>query len=554
MDFNQAPPELGNQYDDDALLQEYLERNLGPELLKNQEEQYRHLGDLGGRSLYRAQLEDRLNEPTLNNWDAWGNRIDQITLTPLWQRAKQLTAEHGLIAAAYEQEHGPQSRIHQFAANYLIQASLDVWSCPLAMTDGAARTLLSSGNTDLIERAVGHLTSRNPETAWTSGQWMTEKTGGSDVGICLSRATETNGQWRLHGTKWFTSATTSEMALTLARPENNPEGGRGLALFYVETRDEAGALNGITIHRLKDKLGTRKVPTAELRLDGTLATPVCGLKDGTRNIAPMLNITRTWNAMAAVWGMRRGVALARDFAGKRRAFGALLSEKPLHQDTLAGMQAQFEAAFHLAWRCVSLAGRLETGEADETEEILSRILTPIAKLTTARQAVALASETLECFGGAGYIEDTGLPRLLADAQVLSIWEGTTNVLSLDVLRALAGESHLAILTHEIHASCEKVSHPDLIECADIAMAASSWATEWLRENQANPVSLESGARRFALTLGHAIELSHLASHAQWSLDNDKGPRAGAAARRFAQEMAGAVGGTSAEDTLILATG
>ena len=554
MDFNQSPPEIGNQYDDDALLKEYLERQLGSGLLEKKIEQYRHLGELGGGALYRAQLDDRPNEPVLNGWDAWGNRIDQVTLTPLWERAKELTAEHGLIAAAYEQEHGAQSRIHQFASNYLIQASLDMWSCPLAMTDGAARTLLISGNTELIERAVGRLTSRNPETAWTSGQWMTEKTGGSDVGSCLSRATESDGQWKLYGTKWFTSATTSEMALTLARPENNPDGGRGLALFYVETRDEAGKLNGIHIHRLKDKLGTRKVPTAELQLEGTLATPVCGLQNGTRNIAPMLNTTRTWNAMAAVWGMRRGVALARDFAGKRRAFGALLSEKPLHQDTLAGMQAQFEAAFHLAWRCVSLAGRLETGEADETEEVLARILTPIAKLTTARQAVALASETLECFGGAGYIEDTGLPRLLADAQVLSIWEGTTNVLSLDVLSSLAGESHLAILTDEIHSRCEEVSHPDLLQCTEIAMAATSWASEWLRENQGHPVSLESGARRFALTLGHAIELSHLASHAQWALKNSKGPRAGAAARRFAQEMAGAVAGPSVEDTMILATG
>lgn len=552
MDFKQAPPNLGNQFDDDALFAEYLERNLGTTLLADHKKLYRHLGDLGGGDLYRAQLDDRLNEPSLTRWDAWGNRVDQITLTPLWERAKSLTAEHGFVAAAYEQEFGEKSRIHQFAMNYLVQASLDVWSCPLAMTDGAARTLLSSGNEPLIERAVARLTSRDPETAWTSGQWMTEKTGGSDVGISLSRAVETNGAWRLYGTKWFTSATTSEMALTLARPEGNPDGGRGLALFYVETRNETGELNGITIHRLKDKLGTRKVPTAELQLDGTLATPVCGLQDGTRNIAPMLNITRTWNAMAAVWGMRRAVALARDFAGKRRAFGSLLRDKPLHQDTLGGMQAQFEAAFHLAWRCVSLTGRLESGEADEWEETLARIITPIAKLTTARQAVALASEALECFGGAGYIEDTGLPRLLADAQVLSIWEGTTNVLSLDVLRALSGEGHLAILTDEIHSHCAEVSHSELAPCVEIALASTSWAAEWLRENQSDPTGLEAGARRFALTLGNAIELSHLASHAQWALDHDKGPRAAAAARRFAHETAGTL--PQSEDTLHLSHG
>src|SRR6202012_3244310 len=133
--------------------------------------------------------------------------------------------------------------------------------------------------------------------AWTSGQWMTERTGGSDVGLSETEARPTgDGRYRLHGTKWFTSAATSEMALTLARPVDAPPGGRGLALFYLETHDAAGAYNGILVNRLKDKLGTRKVPTAELTLDGALAVPVAGLGEGVRNIAPMLNVTRLWNS------------------------------------------------------------------------------------------------------------------------------------------------------------------------------------------------------------------------------------------------------------------
>src|SRR5207253_2488334 len=151
-------------------------------------------------------------------------------------------------------------------------------------------------------------------------------------------------RYRLYGTKWFTSATTSQMALTLARPEGNPAGGRGLALFFVEVRDAQGAMNGISINRLKDKLGTRKVPTAELTLDGTIALPVCGTTDGIRNISPMLNVTRTWNAVGALAGMRRGIALARDYARRRVQFGSALADKPLHTDTLAHMQAEFEGA------------------------------------------------------------------------------------------------------------------------------------------------------------------------------------------------------------------
>ena len=174
---------------------------------------------------------------------------------------------------------------------------------------------------------------------------MTERTGGSDVAITETIARADGSHHRLYGTKWFTSATTSEMALTLARPEGNPPGGAGLALFYVETRDANGRMNGIAVNRLKDKLGTRMVPTAELTLDGALATAVAGTRDGIRNITPMLAITRTWNAVAAISGMSRALALATDYARKRVQFGAPLSEKPLHVDTLAGLAAERQAAF-----------------------------------------------------------------------------------------------------------------------------------------------------------------------------------------------------------------
>ena len=533
MAFFQDPPRLGNQYDDDALLREYLARVLEPDALRAQEAEYRELGELGGRALHEAMIADRLNEPVLTQWDAWGNRVDAIEVSPLWQRAQVLAAEHGLVAAAYERRLGDLSRVHQFTLNYLVQASLDIYSCPLAMTDGAARTLLDAGNRELIDRALPRLTSRDPARMWTSGQWMTERTGGSDVGASETVAKNDGGSWRLHGTKWFTSATTAEMALTLARPEGNGPGGCGLALFYVELRDDDGRLRNIQINRLKDKLGTRKVPTAELTLDGTPAVPVRGLDSGVRHIAPMLNVTRTWNAMGATWGLRRAVALCRDYAARRRAFGALLADKPLHVDTLAGMAAEQEACFHLAFRAAELMGRLEGGSASSDDEKLFRLLTPIAKLTTAKQAVAVASEALESFGGAGYVEDTGLPRLLADAQVLPIWEGTTNVLSLDTLRALAAEGAYDLFAAEVASRAGAAREPALAELGRTAVSAVRKAGEWLAGALADPSEVEAGARRFALTLGRAHELALMVAHAQWCLDRDRGPRAAAAARRFA---------------------
>ena len=566
-DFTQAPPRLGNQYAEDRVLRSYLARVLPPEVLSEIEPELASMGELAAGELYDLQLADRENEPLLTQWSAWGERVDRIELTPLWRRARTEAARRGLVATAYERRYGALSRVHQLALVHLFHPSTDVFTCPLAMTDGAAKTLLAHGDRELIERAVPRLTSRDPATCWTSGQWMTETSGGSDVGGSRTVARFEEGAWRLYGRKWFTSAVTSEMALTLARPEGNADGGRGLALFYVETATAGGRANGLRVARLKDKLGTRKLPTAELLLDGALAVPVAGTEHGVRAIAPMLNVTRLWNAVSAVSFMRRGVALARDYAGRRRAFGRPLAELPLHADTLAGLQAEAEAAFHLTFRVAELLGREEAGELSEREALLLRVLTPVAKLTTAKQAVAVASECLECFGGAGYVEDTGLPTLLRDAQVLPIWEGTTNVLSLDTLRALRADGAFAALGAEIaecRAAAREAGDRGLDELAEEAARALAGAGRWLESalaaGEASRDLAESGARRFALTLGRASALALLVRHAAARRRGGAGPLdplAPLAARRFAAhgvDLVGAAGpAADPADTAALAT-
>lgn len=537
MPFQQPPPTLGNQYEDDRVLRSYLARVLPPEVLRELEPALHELGALAGGQLYELQLADRLNEPTLKQWDAWGQRVDEIELTPLWQVAERLAAEHGVVAAAYESLYGRFARVHQCALAYLFTPSTDIYSCPLAMTDGAARTLLASGNRALVERAVPHLTTRNPAEFWTSGQWMTELTGGSDVGLAETVARQDGaGIWRLYGRKWFTSAATAQMALTLARPEGNPPGGRGLALFYLEPRDEQGRLRQIEINRLKDKLGTRKVPTAELTLSGTPAQLVYGPTAGVRHITPMLNITRLWNGISAVALMRRGLALALDYARKRVAFGAPLIEKPLHLETLAGLQAETEAAFHLAFYVAELTGRAESNELSDDQASLLRLLTPVMKLTTAKQAAAVASEVLEAFGGAGYVEDTGLPVLLRDSQVLPIWEGTTNVLALDVLRVFnADERAWPVLQAEIEQALLSIRDHKLAAAAQTLRQTRAHADAWLAETKhAGPAALEAGARSLALTLGRALALALLLKHADWTQAQTGDQRASIAARRFAQ--------------------
>lgn len=549
MPFIQSPPRLGNQYTADRALRSYLSRALPADMLAEIGPDLSAMGERAGGDLYRFQLADRDNEPVLTQWSAWGARIDQIEVSPLWREAERLAAEHGLVALAYERQHGALSRIHQFALAYLFTPSTDLYSCPLAMSDGAAKTLTASGNEALIKRALPHLTSRDPLEFWTSGQWMTEAAGGSDVGQTETTARREDDGWRLYGRKWFTSAIASQMALALARPEGNPPGGKGLALFYVETRDAKGRPNRVWVNRLKDKLGTRKVPTAELLLDATPAELVGGASDGVKAIAPMLNVTRTWNAVTAVALARRGLALARDYAYKRIAFGAPLSEKPLHVDTLAGLEAEFLGAFHLAFLIVELLGREEAGKASEAQARLLRLLTPVAKLLTAKQAVQILSEVIEAFGGAGYLEDTGLPLLLRDAQVLPIWEGTTNVLSLETLRALEAGGGLGVLKREVGILFRELRHPDLVKISAQVERAMEQAEAWLdKAVGAGPDVLEAGARRFAMTLGRATELALLARHGQWSLEHERDERTLAAARRFAVQGISMLGAVDGDDS------
>ncbi|NXU12391.1 ACD11 dehydrogenase, partial [Pardalotus punctatus] len=439
-------PEVGNQYLEDTLLQSYLKTHLPPKVL---EEVHQDLQRFGNRLLMEIQplsWECELNPPVFRQYDAWGRRTDHIHTCSAWRRMKEISAEEGLIAEAYERKYSNWSRLYQAVKLFLFSSSSGGFSCPLAMTDGAAKVIESLGIPGSLKNAFDHLTSRNPDKFWTSGQWMTERRGGSDV----ANGTETvarkqpDGTYCLYGFKWFTSAADSDVTLTLARIADAEgqctQGSRGLSLFFLRVRDEEGKLNGIEVQRLKDKLGTRQMATAELWLQGARAELISAEGRGVAAISNMLNVTRIHNVIGAVASMRRMISLSRDYARKRVAFGKLLKDHPLHMQTIARMEVQARGAFLLMMETVRLLGLAETNLASEQDQLLLRLLIPVAKLYTGKQASAVAVEAMESFGGQGYMEDTGLPVILRDTLVLSIWEGTTNILSLDVLRSLA-KSH-----------------------------------------------------------------------------------------------------------------
>ena len=373
-EFFQDPPRLGNQYDDDPFLRSYLRWRLPANMLAEIEPDLRRLGHRAATDILALGESAEASPPHHVPYDAWGRRVDRIETSDAWRELDHISATEGIVATAYERSHGPHSRIDQFARLYLFAPSSGLYSCPLAMTDGAARFLEVHGD-ESTRSVFAHLTSRDPNEFWTSGQWMTERTGGSDVGSTSTiAACEEGDMYSLYGSKWFTSATTSQVAMTLARIEGAPAGSHGLSVFLINLRDNDGRLRNIRIERLKDKLGTRALPTAELTLEGTPAQLVGGAGDGVRKIATLFNVTRVYNAVAAVAGMRRAIALASDYARRRRTFGKLLIEHPLHVETLAEMQLELRAAFLLTFRVVELLGKDELGEATESESRLLRFL------------------------------------------------------------------------------------------------------------------------------------------------------------------------------------
>lgn len=526
MTFFQNPPVLRHPFETDRVLKSYIKRIIPSEYYPEIEADLKRLGTRVLDEMEVLAAEAERNPPVHIPYDPWGKRIDDIRVSSAWTRLHEIAAEEGIVATGYERKSGEYSRVHQFAKLYLYHPSSAIYSCPLAMTDGAARLIEVYGSEEMKKRAYKFLTSRNPKEFWTSGQWMTERTGGSDVSGTSTVAKKEGDGYRLYGVKWFTSATTSQMAMTLARIEGEEK----LSLFYLELRDKDGHLQNIEINRLKDKMGTKALPTAELTLTGTPAVLVGEPGRGVKTIATLFNITRLYNACCAVGYMRKGLSLMVDYSEKRVAFGKPIIQHGLHAETLSDLMVRFEASFLMTFHAALLLGKEETKKATETESGTLRLLIPLVKLFTAKEGVAIASEVTELFGGAGYVEDTGLPQILRNAQVLSIWEGTTNVLSLDALRAIRKENAGLHFLKDVTDRLKSISHADLMEMKQKTEAAVKSVSEHF-QSFVSDESLSAEARILSMNLSRIYCASLMLEHAQWSLEHqDHIPSV--AARRF----------------------
>ncbi|KAF0693868.1 Aste57867_15210 [Aphanomyces stellatus] len=517
--FFQDPPVLGNQFDDDEALVSLI-RRLVPSATRNAMNLDAELHRFGARvvapDILEACHDAEYNPPRHIPIDAWGRRVDKLLMTQGWTFMKKVAAEEGLIALAYDPTHGEYARVQQFAKLYLFSPSSAVFTCPLAMADGAARLIEQQPQKSAnLRHAFDRLVSRDPALAWTSGQWMTERTGGSDVSKTETVATPhptLPSAHLLHGFKWFSSATDSEMTLLLARlGADNPR----LSLFFghVHTAADKQTLNGIRIQRLKPKYGTHALPTAELELDGMVGELVGEPGRGVATIATVLNITRIHTAVNAVSFFRRALATADAFATKRVAFGKTLIDHPLHKKTLWDLHVDYRRVLHLVFTAVAMLGRVEAASraasgSHEDDEHLLRLLTPVVKAWCSKVSLAAISECCEAMGGAGYIEDVGLGRLLRDCQAQTIWEGTTNVLSLDVRKlCLKDTSYTTAWSAFVDRQLRDVPASNRCKTA-VAMRAAALVARM------GAGSVEAEARDILFDLGETTSAALLLAHAQ----------------------------------------
>ncbi|KAF7324586.1 Acyl-CoA dehydrogenase NM domain-like protein [Mycena kentingensis (nom. inval.)] len=441
--FHQTPPQTGNPYLSDPALPSRIKRLAAPEALKTIEPDLIRFGDVVVDVL--RPLAPLVREPVLTQYDHWGRRIDDIQVSEAWKTLKDLVAKEGLVSIAFERQFQEKSRVWSFAKALLLIADSFTVMCPYAMTDGAARVLELSGTPEMKAQVLPRLLSTDPAKVYTSGQWMTESPGGSDVSRIETVARPTEQQvgdlgpaYLLDGFKWFSSAAEGNMAVALARSESS-HGTAGLSLFLVPVRltpYPTPLSNNILLHRLKNKIGTKTVPTAELALNGARAWRIGAPGDGIRAVSAVLNITRVHSSVSSVGALMRCLSLARAYADVREVDGGkLLRTIPAHMERLARVSVLYRALVHFLFGVVTLLGQAECGIGGEEVEARLRMLTPTLKAFASLHAVTAMEECMEALGGQGYMEETGIGRLIKDALVEKIWEGTVEVLAHDLIRA-----------------------------------------------------------------------------------------------------------------------
>lgn len=426
------------------------------------------LGALAGGELGALGRDANANTPVLRQYDARGDRIDEVVYHPAYRELCRLGFERFALARMSHRPAlgwpAPVPHVVKYALSYVFaQAEFGVL-CPISMTDSAARVLRLFGGPELASPYLAGLTAARLEDQLTGAMFVTERQGGSDVGATETQAHRDGSNWRLRGQKWFASNVDADVVLTLARLPEGAPGTRGLGMFLVPRRCPDGSRNRVRIDRLKDKLGTRSMATGEVTLEDAFAVPVGDPSHGFRQMAEMISVSRLSNAMRSAGLMRRALLEATWHARHRHAFGRRLLDQPLLRRALLPLVLHADASLALVLEAAAALDAADAGSPQAARRL--RVLTPLAKYVVCKRARTVTAEAMEVRGGNGYVEDWIDPRLLRDAHLGSIWEGSSNVLALDVGRAMRRDGAVDWLLGDLEARLGRLHDPDVGRVAE----------------------------------------------------------------------------------------
>jgi len=508
-----APDTSGmNFYRADPALTDLLRIHLSEALFRHIEPHLDRLGALAGGHLDEcARLADR-HVPVLHQRDRFGRDVQWIEYHPAYRELERAAfGKFGIHAMSIRKgilgwpEKYPVVAKHAFT--FLFNQAEFGLGCPINVTDGCAKLLANFGGEALKARYLDGLTQIDMEKLTQGGQFMTEKEGGSDVGTLATTAVQDGDHWRLHGEKWFCSNADAKVVMLLARPQGAESGTRGVGLFLMPRYLDDGSQNHYRIVRLKDKLGTRSMASGEIKLEGAMAYAVGRLDRGFVQMAEMVNASRLSNGVKSTALMRRAYHDAMTVATNRGVFGSRIVDLPLGRRQLMKIMVATEQALSMSFLTADALDRAEAGSQDAAA--LLRILTPTLKFRATRDARKVCGDALEMRGGIGYIEEFATARLLRDAHLGSIWEGTGNIVALDALkRAVGRHGAESALAADLHARLDDSANVPQV-WRDRLRGLTDRAVGFAREVAARSEN-EAEARRATSLLYHVASAVTLA--------------------------------------------
>ncbi|WP_339149127.1 MULTISPECIES: acyl-CoA dehydrogenase family protein [unclassified Sutcliffiella] len=437
-----------NFFTEDKHLQHVLKQHLKPEFYEWAEKELTEFGESCANEIdERAIHTDREGQPKLIKYNKLGEDISEVWVNEGYKKTVEETYNRGIVGYVHKEipELGQQGNyLYSYAQGYLLSQTEPGFYCPVTLTMATAYLLDHYADQHIKDKFLPHVISTGEVELFEGATFLTERQGGSDVGANETKAVRNSdgSTYLLTGEKYFASnAGQCGVAMVLARMEGAPKGTKGLSLFAVPWRKEdgSGKLNGIEIRRLKDKLGVRAVPSAEVLFHDAEGYLVGEPSKGIYYMMEALNLSRVCNAIASIGIMQRAYTEARNYATSRVTFGDQLINFPMIRESLVDMAVKQEVETSAMFELVALFDRVmrkESKQVSEEEVILNRLLIALLKKETAEQAVHFSHEAIEMHGGNGFIEDFVTPRLLRDAQVLTVWEGTANILGMEVLRLM----------------------------------------------------------------------------------------------------------------------